>query len=148
MGTINPKYEEDVYGWATHTAELLRSNKMDEVDFDSIIEEIESLGRSEKGQLINRLSLILSHLLKWQYQPARKTRSWDLTIKENRRRFKNILKDNPSLKSKLDEILDDAYYYAKLEAGKETSIDEGTFPEVCPYSFEEITNDEFYPGPK
>ena len=94
---------------------------MDEVDFDSIIEEIESLGRSEKGQLINRLSLILSHLLKWQYQPARKTRSWDLTIKENRRRFKNILKDNPSLKSKLDEILDDAYYYAKLEAGKETS---------------------------
>ena len=121
---------------------------MDEVDFDSIIEEIESLGRSEKGQLINRLSLILSHLLKWQYQPARKTRSWDLTIKENRRRFKNILKDNPSLKSKLDEILDDAYYYAKLEAGKETSIDESTFPEVCPYSFEEITSDEFYPGPK
>jgi hypothetical protein len=148
MSTVNPKYEEDVYGWATHTAELLRSNKMDEVDFDSIIEEIESLGRSEKGQLINRLSLILSHLLKWQYQPARKTRSWDLTIKENRRRFKNILKDNPSLKSKLDEILDDAYYYAKLEAGKETSIDESTFPEVCPYSFEEITSDEFYPGPK
>jgi hypothetical protein len=148
MNTVNPKYEEDVYGWATHTAELLRSNKMDEVDFDSIIEEIESLGRSEKGQLINRLSLILSHLLKWQYQPARKTRSWDLTIKENRRRFKNILKDNPSLKSKLDEILDDAYYYAKLEAGKETSIDESTFPEVCPYSFEEITSDEFYPGPK
>lgn len=148
MSATNPKYEEDVYGWATHTAELLRSNKMDEVDFDSIIEEIESLGRSEKGQLINRLSLILSHLLKWQYQPARKTRSWDLTIKENRRRFKNILKDNPSLKSKLDEILDDAYYYAKLEAGKETSIDESTFPEVCPYSFEEITSDEFYPGPK
>ena len=148
MNTVNPKYEEDVYGWATHTAELLRSNKMDEVDFDSIIEEIESLGRSEKSQLINRLSLILSHLLKWQYQPARKTRSWDLTIKENRRRFKNILKDNPSLKSKLDEILDDAYYYAKLEAGKETSIDESTFPEVCPYSFEEITSDEFYPGPK
>ena len=148
MNTVNPKYEEDIYGWATHTAELLRSNKMDEVDFDSIIEEIESLGRSEKGQLINRLSLILSHLLKWQYQPARKTRSWDLTIKENRRRFKNILKDNPSLKSKLDEILDDAYYYAKLEAGKETSIDESTFPEVCPYSFEEITSDEFYPGPK
>ena len=145
---MNPKYNEDVYGWAIHTAQLLRINKMDEVDFDNIIEEIESLGRSEKGQLINRLSLILSHLLKWQYQPARKTRSWDLTIKENRRRFKNILKDNPSLKSKLDEILDDAYYYAKLEAGKETSIDEGTFPEVCPYSFEEITNDEFYPQSK
>jgi len=148
MSTINPRYDQDVYGWAIHTAELLRSNKMDEVDFDNIIEEMEALGRSEKHELINRLSLVITHLLKWQYQPARKTRSWDLTIKENRRRFKNILKDNPSLKSKLDEILDDAYYYAKLEAGKETSIDESTFPEVCPYSFEEITSDEFYPGPK
>ena len=148
MNTMHPKYEEDVYGWATHTAELLRMKKMSEVDFENIIEEIEALGRSEKSQLINRLSLILSHLLKWQYQPERKTRSWDLTIKENRRRFKTILKDNPSLKSQLNEILDDAYYYAKLEAGKETSIDENSFPEQCPYSFEEIMNDAFYPEPK
>lgn len=148
MNIMYPKYEEDVYGWATHTAELLRKKKMSEVDFDNIIEEIESLGRSEKSQLVNRLSLILSHLLKWQFQPERKTRSWDLTIKENRRRFKNILNENPSLKSKLAEILDDAYYYAKLEAGKETSIDESSFPKDCPYTFEEIMSDAFYPDPK
>jgi hypothetical protein len=58
MNTVNPKYEEDVYGWATHTAELLRSKKMDEVDFDNIIEEMEALGRSEKHELTNRLSIL------------------------------------------------------------------------------------------
>ena len=145
MNTITPKYEEDVYGWAIHTAELLRNRIMNEVDFDNIIEEIEALGRSEKYELINRLSLIISHLLKWQFQPSHRTRSWDLTLKEQRRMSKTHFKDNPSLKAKLDEILEDAYYIARLKAERETSLSETTFPEKCPYSFEKIMSEEFYP---
>lgn len=145
MNIMCPKYEEDVYGWAIHTAELLRNGIMSEVDFDNIVEEIEALGRSEKYELINRLSLIISHLLKWQFQPEKITRSWDLTIKEQRRMAKTHFKDNPSLKSKLDEILEDAYYIAKLKAERETSLPEATFPDKCPYSFEKIMSDEFYP---
>jgi hypothetical protein len=147
MNTIHPKYEKDVYGWATHTAELLRNKKMSEVDFDNIIEEMEALGRSEKYQLINRLSLLMAHLLKWQYQPEKRTRSWELTVKEQRKQIKIHFSDNPSLKGKLSEILENAYFIARLKAEKETSIDEKSFPEECPYSFEELTSDEFYPEP-
>lgn len=148
MNTTHPKYEKDVYGWATHTAELLRKKKMSEVDFDNIIEEMEALGRSEKHELINRLALVITHLLKWQYQSEKRTRSWELTIKEQRRQVKIHFSDNPSLKAKLDEILENAYFIARLKAEKETSIDESSFPEECPYTFEEITSDVFYPDPR
>ena len=70
MDTMNPKHEEDLYGWATHTAELLRMKKMNEVDFENIIEEIEALGRTEQDELTSRLIVLMTHLLKWQYQPT------------------------------------------------------------------------------
>lgn len=147
MNTMHPKYEEDVYGWATHTAELLRKKKMSEVDFDNIIEEMEALGRSEKHELINRLSLVIMHLLKWQYQPEKRTRSWDLTIKEQRYQAKINFEDSPSLKNKLAEILIHAYKIAVPKAERETNLDENVFPKKCPYTFEEIMNDAFYPEP-
>ena len=148
MNIIHPKYEEDVYGWATHTAELLRMKKMSEVDFENIIEEIEALGRSEKHELINRLALVIMHLLKCQYQPEKRTRSWDLTIKEQRKKSKIHFRDNPSLKSKLDEILTDAYDVALSPAARETGLDETVFPQQCPYTFEQIMDDAFYPEPR
>jgi hypothetical protein len=140
-----PKHDEDVYGWAVHTAELLRNNKMDELDFGNIIEEMEALGRSEKHELINRFSLVMSHLLKWQYQPTMRGHSWVYSIKEQRKQSKIHLKDNPSLKNKLDEVLEDAYDLAISKAAKETTLDETAFPQECPYTFEQIMNDEFYP---
>lgn len=142
---MHPKHDEDVYGWAIHTAQLLRNKKMNEVDFDNIIEEMEALGRSEKHELINRLSLVISHLLKWQYQPTMRGHSWIYSIKEQRKQAKIHLKDNPSLKSKLNEVLIDAYDVAMSKAAKETTLDEKVFPQECPYIFEEIMNDEFYP---
>lgn len=140
-----PKHEEDVYGWAIHTAQLLRDKKMSELDFENIIEEMEALGRSEKHELISRLSVLLSHLLKWQYQPTMRGHSWVYSIKEQRKKSKIHLKDNPSLKSKLDDILIDAYDVAISKAAKETTLDEKEFPQECPYTFDQIMNDEFYP---
>ena len=140
-----PKHEEDVYGWAIYTAQLLRDKKMSELDFENIIEEMEALGRSEKHELISRLSVLLSHLLKWQYQPTMRGHSWVYSIKEQRKQSKIHLKDNPSLKSKLDDILIDAYDVAISKAAKETTLDEKEFPQGCPYTFDQIMNDEFYP---
>ena len=140
-----PKHEEDVYGWAIYTAQLLRNKRMNELDFDNIIEEMEALGRSEKHELINRLSVLLSHLLKWQYQPTMRGHSWVYSIKEQRKQSKIHLKDNPSLKSKLDDILIDAYDVAISKAAKETTLDEKSFPQECPYTFDQIMSDEFYP---
>ncbi len=142
---MNPKHEKDFYGWTVNTAQLLRDKKMSEVDFENVIEEIEALGVSEKHQLINRLSLIISHLLKWQYQPNIRGHSWLYTIREQRDQARFHLEDNPSLKSKLDEILTRAYKIAVSKAAKDTSLDKKDFPTVCPYTFEQCLDDEFYP---
>ena len=145
MNAIYPEYEKDVYGWAIHTATLLRNKRMSEVDFDNIIEEMESLGRSEKHELINRLAILIAHLLKWQYQPTMQGHSWKYSIIEQREQAKIHLSDNPSLKSKMDDILSNSYKVGRSKAIRETGLDEKVFPQKCPYSFEEIINDDFYP---
>lgn len=142
---MHPKYETDVYGWAVHTAQLLKEKKMNEVDFDSIIEEIEALGRSEEHELINRLALTIAHLLKWQFQVTLRGHSWVYTIKEQRKQARIHLKKNPSLKRKLDEILLDAYDVAISKAARETGLEEKAFPSSCPYSFDQIIDENFLP---
>ena len=142
---MNPKYEEDFYGWTVNTAQLLRDKKMSEIDFDHIAEALEDMVSSNETQMINRLTVVLSHLLKWQFQPNMRGHSWIYTIREQRKRSKIHLRKNPSLKSKLDEILLDAYDIAVLEAAKESGLDEKNFPPECPYTFDQIMNDEFYP---
>jgi hypothetical protein len=89
--------------------------------------------------------LVITHLLKWHYQSEKRTRSWNSTIKEQRYQAKIHFRDNPSLKSKLGEILMDAYRIAVSKAERETGLDENVFPQQCPYTFEEIMNDAFYP---
>jgi hypothetical protein len=140
-----PNHEKDVYGWAVHTAQLLRDKKMNEVDFDSVIEEMEALGRSEKHELVNRLSLVIAHLLKWQFQPNMRGHSWTYTIREQREQAKIHWEDNPSLTSKLDEIVAKSYKVAIMKAAKETGLLAKDFPIECPYTFEQIMDDTFYP---
>ena len=96
-------YESDFYAWAMEQAALLRARRLDAADIDNIAEEIESMGRGEKRELVNRLAVLLLHLLKWQFQPGFRSPSWSATVREQRIRLRNHLKDNPSLKGKLDE---------------------------------------------
>jgi hypothetical protein len=103
------------------------------------------MGRSEKRELESRLAVLLQHLLKWQYQPARRGKSWELTIKWQRVDFLKVLRDNPGLKPKLSGLLIDAYQSAVIKASEETGIDEGDFPTICPWSFEDIAKSSFYP---
>lgn len=140
-----PSHDKDVYGWAIHTAQLLRDKKMNEVDFDGIVEELEEMGGNNESQLINRLAQLVFHLLKWQYQPDFRCRSWLGSIKEQRKRTKILIKKNPSLKSKLGESFIDAYDIALSLIEKETPIDLKLLPDECPYTFDQIMNDEFYP---
>lgn len=142
---MHPKYEEDFYAWAFTNASLLRQGKFNEADIENIIEEIESMGRSEKNQLVNRLTVLITHLLKWQLQPDFRGRSWHGTIKEQRKRVKLLLKDNPSLKSTLTDALVDAYELAVDQIEKETPIDLKLLPSTCPYSFEKCLDEGFWP---
>ncbi|CAB4218681.1 Protein from unkown function DUF29 [uncultured Caudovirales phage] len=140
-----PKYEEDFYGWSMAMAGLLKERRMTELDYDNLIEEIESMGRSNIDQLTNRLAVLITHLLKWHYQPSLQSKSWKLTIAEQRRKIKRIIKKNPSLKNKIDEAFADAYDDAIYQAEAETGLLLSTFPKGCPYTFEQCLDDEFYP---
>ncbi|MCF3945813.1 DUF29 domain-containing protein [Acidiphilium sp. AL] len=139
-------YEQDFYAWANEQAELLRAGKLSEADIAHIAEEIESMGKSEKRELVNRLAVLLTHLLKWQFQPGLRGNSWRLSIEEQRERLSDHLSDNPSLKATLTESIASGYRLARIGATRETGLDRETFPTACPWSFDQMTADDFWPG--
>lgn len=127
------EHDTDFFNWTLLQANYLKKGEYSKLDIDNLIEEIESLGRSEKRTLESHLSNLFLHLLKIQYQPAKHTRSWDLSVKNAQYHAKRIYEENPSLKQHLNKIFDDAYYTARLKAMDETGIDDKVFPEKCPY---------------
>lgn len=138
-------YETDFYGWIQQQSTLLKSGQFSALDLTNIIEEIESMGRSEKRELQSRLTVLLQYLLKWKFQPSRRGKSWQLSIVEQRIQFVEVLNENPSLKPHLNDILTDAYHLAIVKAAKETRLSMKDFPAQCPWIWEEITDAEFYP---
>jgi hypothetical protein len=134
----NQEYDIDFYAWSEHQAELLRNKEFDKVDLNNIIEEIETLGRTEKRTLRSFLIIMLMHMLKLKFQPEKHTRSWDISIENSRNDFVECLSENPSLKPKLPEILKSAYIKAKSNASLETEIERDVFPEECPWTIEEL----------
>ena len=138
-------YEKDFYSWTQEQAGLLKNGRFSELDIDNLIEEVESMGRSEKRELESRLTILLLHLLKWKYQEVRRGRSWQLSIDEQRIQFCKTLNENPGLKSALDEIINDAYKLAVIKAAWETKISKAVFPECCPWNLAQFIEDAFYP---
>ncbi len=130
-------YDTDFYTWTTQTAQLLKERRFSELDLENLIEEIEDLGRSEYRALESRLEVLLMHLLKVEYQSEIYTKSWDLTIKEQRLRIQRLLRDNPGLKPKLPQAWEDAWEPALIQAQKETGLDAAAFPQTNPFTLEE-----------
>ncbi len=142
---MSDTYQDDFYAWAMEQAALLRAGRFDAADIENIAEEIESMGRGEKRELVNRLTVLLMHLLKWQFQPGFRSPSWSSSIREQRIRLSSHLKDNPSLKAKLDEAFIEAYELAVIRAARETGLPENGFPAMAPYRFEEAMDAGFWP---
>ena len=147
-GTVSMSdlYERDFFAWANEQAVLLRSGKLSEADINNIAEEIESMGRSEKRELVSRLTILLLHLLKWQLQPTHRGASWEASIANARDHIADHLGDNPSLKARLPEAIASAYRYALRDASAETGMRASAFPATCPYSFNEMMDEAFWPG--
>lgn len=138
-------YEQDFYGWTKEQAALLRAGRLTDLDITNLIEEIETMGRSEKRALESRLSVLLCHMLKWHYQPTRRGNSWNYTITEQSLKFKKVITENLGLKPEIQKIIKDAYEYAFLKASYETGIRLDLFPTECPWSYEQLCDKEFYP---
>jgi len=143
---IQKEYERDFYTWSIRNAELLRAGKLSEIDVEHIAEEIESMGKSEKRELMSRLAVLLAHLLKWEFQSERRSNSWKYTIKEQRLRLQNLLEESPSLKKSLEDNMNNAYEYAIVIAVGETDLNEKNFPKKCPFSLKEALDKDFFPG--
>jgi hypothetical protein len=132
------RYEDDIHAWAKEQAGLLRAGRFDRLDAENLAEEIADVGEREYDKLESALRVLLPHMLKWDHQPERRSRSWESTIREQRRRVGRQLRKNPSLQSRLAEALDEAYPDARDRASAETDMDVETFPEACPYDWDAI----------
>ena len=139
-------YETDFYAWTQEQVTLLRNEQWSQIDLQNLIAEIQSLGKQQRQKLRNRLSVLIGHLLKWQYQSGRRSRSWLATVRIQRLDIAELLEDNPSLKPYLEEALRKAYLKGVELAVGETDLPKRTFPLECPYSLSEIVDSDFYPG--
>jgi hypothetical protein len=104
------------------------------------------MGKSERRELISRLSVLISHFLKWLFQPGLRSNSWKYTIEEQRRAVTDLLEDSLSLYHELENRLAKAYTNALLQAARETGMDKTHFPEQCPFSLDQILNEDFWPN--
>jgi hypothetical protein len=138
-------YEKDFYAWSLEQAALLRAGKAGGADLENIAEEIESKGKTEKRELISRLTVLLLHLIKWRSQPAMRGRSWRLGIEGERLDIKDLLEDNRSLEPIVAGSIASAWRRALIEAEKETGLPASTFPAKCPWEASEVLSDSFWP---
>jgi hypothetical protein len=138
-------YECDFNLWVEATAQLLREGRLTELDVENLLEEVESMGISNKLALSSDLVVVLLHLLKWQYQPNKRTRSWEKSIAEHRRRIDERFEASPSLKRYYLQIFDKCYRNARKQAKIETRLPLAHFPEICPFTSEQVLDEEFLP---
>lgn len=136
-------YSDDFYTWTQEQGARLRAGNLDGLDLENLAEEIESLGKSQFASLVSALRIVLLHMLKFDHQPERSSRSWAISIATHREQTVEELDESPGLKSRLDEAVTKAYRRARLEASGETGLSLTVFPESCPYSLDEIMNRPF-----
>lgn len=146
-------YETDTYGWALQQAEALRAaarlklNTPLALDWENLAEEIEDLGKSRARELSSRYYQLLAHLLKWEFQPDKRTPSWRATVSEQRSEIREVLSESRSLKPQREERLRAAYGKARRLAGDETGKGLDAFPEENPYTLDQVMDYDFWPGP-
>jgi len=137
-GPDGASYDRDFYSWTQEQARLMRDGQWQAVDRMNVAEEIEALGREQFNKLESAIRVLLLHMLKWDHQAERRSRSWVLTIETQRLELEDVLGDNPGLRPRIGEAVTRAYRKARLEAARETDLPAAVFPAECPYSFEDI----------
>jgi Domain of unknown function DUF29 len=139
-------YETDFYAWTLEQSQLLQNGELQKLDIINLIEEIESLGKQQRQELRNRLSILMGHLLKWNYQTEKQSKSWRATIREQRREILRLLDENPSLRPYLEEATAYAYQSALDLVVRETPLNYADIPVDSPYSLDLLLDSNFPSG--
>ncbi|BAP55360.1 hypothetical protein THII_1063 [Thioploca ingrica] len=153
MNKFTELYEHDFNAWIHNQISLLKAGKTNEIDIEHLIEELEDMGKSNLRELESRFIILIAHLLKWQFQLATletqwqdfEGKSWRKTIIEQRTQLLYLLKKVPSLKQKLQNAVTEAYLEAVMLVVKESKLSKSIFPIDCPYTIEQLLDDDFYP---
>ncbi|MGL5032297.1 MAG: DUF29 domain-containing protein [Microcystaceae cyanobacterium] len=138
-------YDTDFYAWTQQQASFLLTGQWQNLDINNLGEEIAALGKQQRQELRNRLGILIGHLLKWDYQPQLRGKSWKATIREQRDEILDIIDANPSLKPYLEEAIAKGFRQGINLVVKETPLDDPDLPKDCPYSQEQILDRLFPP---
>lgn len=142
-------YEADFAAWAFEQAETVKRKDWRALDMPNLVEELESMGKQQRAELVNRLIVLLMHLAKWQYQPTRRVlsgASWQGAVDSQRVGIARHMRKNPSLKPFVPEAMSDAWESARIDAATETGLPRKTFPIDCPYTWEQALQEDWWPA--
>jgi hypothetical protein len=142
---VSKLYSTDFSTWISQTAQLLRERRWHDIDVANLIDEVEDLGKSERRAIDSQLTRLLLHLLKWQYQPQRRSDSWLDSITDARTQIDLAIKDSPSLKGYPAEQLEESYRRARRQAAIQTKLEIVVFPQTCQYSLDLVVADDWLP---
>ncbi len=140
-----PLYERDFCLWIEEQARLLRERRLEQLDIANLVEEIEDLGIGAKKAVENNLVVVLKHLLKYRFQPRRRSRSWLSSIAEHRRRLRRDLATSPSLRPYAREHFEECYRDSRHQALIETGLDPDSLPDAPPWSLKQALDPDFLP---
>jgi Domain of unknown function DUF29 len=138
-------YDSDYFVWSQRQAELIRNLTLKGLDAENVAEEIESLGKRDRRELLSLAQILFLHLLKWQYQPRKRSKSWQRSINNARKGIDAILSDSPSLRTVLASEADSVFIRALREAVKETGLPANVFPVAVPYSLVSLLDIDYLP---
>lgn len=138
-------YEQDFYTWTEQQAQALTQRRVESLDWEHLAEELADLGNRHYDQLSSRLAVLIGHLLKWKYQPEHQGSSWRATIREQRRKISRLLHKNPGLKSRWQEVWEEAWLDGRDLAIRETGLDESIFPETPCFDAEQVQDEGYWP---
>ncbi len=139
-------YDEDFAAWSSDQAQRLRAQRPGDIDWENVAEEIESLGRSDRRSIGSDLKVVLEHLLKWRYQPGKRTPSWERSIDEHRDRIADMVRESPSLAHLPSDMLQEQYARARRGALKATRLPDTAIPERCPFTVKQVLDPEYWPA--
>lgn len=138
-------YERDFYAWALCTRAALSCKDWDKLDLKNLIDEVDGLVRGETSAAVSSMRLIFSHLLKWIYQPEKRTASWLGTIERERQNLEYMLEESPSLAREQESLFQLAYKRARKEASRETGLNIKLFPESPRFSYQDALAENWLP---